>query len=341
MASFPQEGQDTINLLFVGDIMCHGPQFRSVLTEDGYDFSDWFRHVKDEIRSADLAIGNLETTLSPSGPYSGYPRFISPSSLADALEDVGFDVLVTSNNHSYDSGQKGVEHTIDKLKSLGLYQTGTFKSELEASLYNPLIISIKGVQIALLNYTYGTNGIPVRPPVIVNKIDSTKITKDIHHAKANNADMILAFMHWGSEYLHRPDSEQRALSEFMIKEGVDHIIGAHPHVIQPIEVQNQKEKSNLIAFSLGNFISNQKKPNTDIGLMLKVSLIHQKSNTTLHRWEPIHVWRHKYVQSGKLRYEIIPVPQFKTDTSYFDSSQSHLQMMKSYRVAEKVVRPAH
>ncbi len=186
---------DTVTLLFAGDIMCHKPQVVSAQRDSTYDFTGWFQHIREIVSNADIAFANLETTLSSTGRYNGYPSFKSPDQLAVAIQQAGFDVVVTSNNHSNDTGPKGVIHTIDVLKSLGLYQTGTFRNELEKELTYPLVIEMAGLKIALLNYTYDTNGVPTRQPVAVNLIDTIQIKKEIILAKATSPDLIISFMH--------------------------------------------------------------------------------------------------------------------------------------------------
>jgi len=303
---------DTVTLICAGDIMCHKPQVVSAQIDSSYDFTGWFQHIKPIISRADIAFANLETTLSSTGRYSGYPRFKSPDQLAYALKDAGVDALVTANNHSNDTGTKGVSHTIDVLKSIGLYQTGTFKDELEKELSYPLMIKLAGLKIALLNYTYDTNGIPTRFPSIVNLIDTIVIKKDIAVAKTLNPDLIISFMHWGYEYHPKPNLKQKRMAKMMIREGVDHIIGAHPHVVQPVINMD----GHLVAYSLGNLISNQRKKLTDGGIMVEITVVKEKGQTRLLEWQYIPVWR--YInRSKKPSYEIIPSMAFITDTTHF------------------------
>jgi len=191
--------QDTITLIFGGDIMCHKPQVTSAQKDSTYDFSGVFQYVEPIISEADIGFVNLETTLSSTGPYTGYPGFKSPDELVHAVSEAGFDVVVTANNHSNDTRAKGLIHTIDVLRSLGLYHTGTFIDSLDKALNYPLMIKHEGISIALLNYTYSTNGVPTTTPTLVNVIDSTQLKSDIRLAKSHHPDLIIAFMHWGSQ----------------------------------------------------------------------------------------------------------------------------------------------
>ena len=186
---------DTLRLLFVGDLMQHQGQINAARTSTGYDYSTCFTYVKEEIGRADLAIANLEVTLGGK-PYKGYPAFSAPDEFLTAIHDAGFNVLVTANNHSLDRGKSGLERTIQLIDSLKIPHAGTYINTEERDKKYPLLLEKNGFRIALLNYTYGTNGIPVTPPNIVNYIDTTVIAKDIEESKAMKPDAIIACMHW-------------------------------------------------------------------------------------------------------------------------------------------------
>src|SRR5690606_33958239 len=170
--------QDTtrISLLFAGDIMGHDSQIASAFDPDTktYDYTSCFARMRPYIQSADIAFGNLEVTLA-GPPYKGYPQFSSPDELAVTLKNVGMDVLVTANNHSLDRGKKGLERTIMMLDSLGILHTGTFRDTVERMNDYPLFVEKNGFNLALLNYTYGTNGIRVTKPNVINMIDTAVI----------------------------------------------------------------------------------------------------------------------------------------------------------------------
>lgn len=320
---------DTISLLFAGDIMCHKPQVISALQDSAYNFTGWFEHVEPIIREADIAFANLETTLSTTGRYSGYPRFKSPDELGHAVAQAGFDVIVTANNHSNDTRGKGLTHTIDVLRSLGLSHTGTFMDSLDKAMHYPLLIHEAGISIALLNYTYDTNGVPTTEPTLVNEMDSVRMKQDIQMAKAMDADMIIVFMHWGTEYRTKSNYRQRRLTKMMLREGVDHIIDAHPHVVQEVVTFGQNKKKNLVAYSLGNFISNQKKPLTDGGIMIAMKLVKRGDAVQLVSWDYIPVWR--YIRPGnKNSYEVIPTNMFLSDTAHFHSIQAFEAMTRHH-----------
>lgn len=267
-------GQQQITLLFAGDLMQHKEQINAARTADGtYDYTPCFADVCSRIGNADLAIANLETTFAHT-PYTGYPAFNSPDEYLYAIRDAGFDVLLTANNHCLDRRQKGLERTIRLLDSLHIPHTGTYRTAEERSKRYPLFLLKKGFRIALLNYTYGTNGIRPTPPNRVNYIDKDSILQDINIARAWQPDVIIACMHWGNEYQSLPNAEQRQLADWLLQRGVTHVIGSHPHVIQPIEIRTDSlgGSKHAIVYSLGNFISNMSRANTDGGLIFTMTL---------------------------------------------------------------------
>lgn len=265
---------DTLRLLFVGDLMQHQGQIDAARTARGYDYSACFAYVKEVISQADFAVANLEVTLGGK-PYRGYPAFSAPDEYLTAIHDAGFNVLLTANNHCLDRGRKGLERTLRLIDSLHIPAAGTYTDIEDRRTRYPLLLEKKGFRIALLNYTYGTNGIPVPSPAVVNLIDTTVIAQDIEKARQLHPDVLLACMHWGVEYQSLPGKEQQKLAQWLFAKGVDHIIGAHPHVVQPIEVHTDSltRQKRLVAYSLGNFISNMSARRTDGGLMLQMEFV--------------------------------------------------------------------
>lgn len=296
-----------LTLLFAGDFMQHQTQIDAAKTKDGYDYSDCFKHLKDEISSADIAIGNLEVTLGGK-PYTGYPAFSAPDEFLYALHDAGFDIMLTANNHCLDRGQKGLERTIAILDSMDIPYAGTYINDEERSAKYPLLIEENDIRVVLLNYTYGTNGIEVREPNVVNFIDKAVMATDIEKAKEMNPDAIIACMHWGEEYVQLPSKEQIQLAEWLLSQGVDHIIGSHPHVVQPVELHTDSlnNKQNIVLYSLGNFISNMSAKNTDGGMMFKMTL-EKDSITRVKDCGYSLVWTERPVISGKKNFVLYPV----------------------------------
>ncbi|MDD2960641.1 MAG: CapA family protein [Muribaculaceae bacterium] len=276
---------EEIELLFAGDAMQHLPQITNARTNDGnYDYSKCFELIKDNITNADFAAVNLECPLGGK-PYSGYPCFSAPDSYASTLKNVGFDMFLIANNHSLDRGDRGARRTISTLDSLKIPHIGVYDNIKSKANQSPYITVIKGVKFAFIGYTYGTNGIPVKSDLIVNYIDRNSISADIKKAKQNGAEMICVMLHWGIEYQLLPNKEQKSLADFLIDEGVDLIIGGHPHVIQPYEIRKSHKtgKDILIVYSLGNFISNQNDTNSRGGAMVKVFIDKNNGNPHVER----------------------------------------------------------
>lgn len=311
--NFSVFSQDTtrLSLLFLGDIMQHDSQITDAydLSTNSYDYKPCFQFVKAYTKPVDVAIGNLELTLA-GPPYKGYPQFSAPDNLLVALKDMGMDVLVTANNHCVDRGKRGLERTVEMLDSLGILHTGTFADESERNDLTPLLIEQNGFRIALLNYTYGTNGLPVYKPNIVNLIDTVQMRKDLMKAKDLTPDAIIVFTHWGSEYQSLPSSGQKSVTQFCFRNGAQIVIGAHPHVIQPMEWN--KDKNQLIVYSLGNFVSGQRKRFTDGGAMVRIELEKVKlgNNLTVTGIDTagyILQWVHRTSDREK-NYFVFPVP---------------------------------
>ena len=318
--------------------MGHEPQIKSaeVHKNTSYNYKPCFQYIAPIIQQADIAIGNLEVTLPGKPPYRGYPIFRSPNDLAKDLKWAGFDVLMTSNNHSNDSRAIGLVKTIETLKNLGFHQTGTFKNKQERALFYPLIINKNGIKLAFLNYTYDTNGIRTIPPTIVNGIYLKTIEQDIKKAKKLKADAIIVMMHWGAEYQLIENQRQRYLANWLVKKGVDVVIGAHPHVVQPIvektiTATNQKPRKTLIAYSLGNFVSNQNKKNTDGGIIIEVELskYKDKEKAVISNSRFIPIWRYIQQTNKKKVYRVLPIAAFELGKARF------LRMSKEDKLAMK------
>ncbi len=320
--------QDTLRMLFAGDVMQHQRQLDAARGSGGlYRYDDCFKYVKKYIDASDLAITNLETTLGESG-FSGYPAFCSPDELAAALQRAGFDLLLTANNHSCDRGRRGILRTISALDSLGIPHTGTFASDSARRQSYPFILEQGAFRLALLNYTYGTNGIDIPPPTVVNLIDTVQIAADIAAARLRSPDLIVANMHWGEEYQLMPSGEQRRLADFLIRQGVELVIGSHPHVLQPME----RHPENAVVYSLGNFISAMSAENTQIGTMVEIEAVKEAGKTRIARCGYRLTWVHKPVEAGRQQFQVIPVADYENDSSFFGTPWE-LQRMKASAVA--------
>ena len=296
-----------LTLLFAGDLMQHQAQINAARTSTGYNYSDCFKFVKEEINRADIAIANLEVTLGGK-PYRGYPAFSAPDEYLFAIRDAGFDVLITANNHCLDKGKKGLERTLLMLDSLQIPHAGTYVNTESREQQYPLLLEKNGFRIALLNYTYGTNGIKVTSPNVVNYIDKAVMKQDIEAARAQHPDALIACMHWGDEYQPLPNKEQKNLTDWLLQQGVTHIIGSHPHVVQPMELRTDSITGNqhVIVYSLGNFISNMSARRTDGGLLFKLEL-EKDSVTRVANCGYSLVWTSRPVLSRKKNHILYPI----------------------------------
>jgi hypothetical protein len=217
---------------------------------DGHDFTEILAAVAPEIRAADLAICHLEQPLAePDGPFGGYPLFAAPPQLADAIAAAGFDTCSTASNHALDSGMEGVVRTLDHLDRVGVAHSGTARSAAEAAA--PTIVDVHGVGVGHLSYTFSFNGIPLPDgrPWAANMIDTDSILDEAGRARDAGAEIVIASMHWGTEYQVEADSGQVALAETLLSSGeIDLIVGHHVHVVQPFE----KIGDRWVAYGLGN-----------------------------------------------------------------------------------------
>jgi poly-gamma-glutamate synthesis protein (capsule biosynthesis protein) len=302
-----------LTLLFAGDAMQHQSQINNAYRKGIYDYSSYFKHLKDYITEADIAIVNLEVTLGGK-PYTGYPMFSAPDEFPIALKDAGFDVFLTSNNHCVDRGKKGLERTLDVLDSLGVRHVGTYRNQAEKVRNYPMMLTKNNIRMAFLNYTYSTNGISVSSPNVVNYIDTIQIKNNIRDAKGFlGADLVIVAIHWGEEYKLNQNKEQERLTKLMFREGADLVIGSHPHVVQPTHVlKNEKgEITNLVVYSLGNFVSAQVKENTDGGQMLKVVVAKENFKTKIKScsYQLVYVDRQK--NEDKIDFTLLPVSRFE------------------------------
>jgi poly-gamma-glutamate capsule biosynthesis protein CapA/YwtB (metallophosphatase superfamily) len=311
-----------LNIMAVGDIMMHSPQISAGFTSAGYNFNSFFEEVKPIFREADVVIGNLETTMSgPDVGYSGYPLFNSPDELADALKDAGFTVIITANNHSLDRREKGLVRTLEQLDRVDLKYTGTFRTEEDRNQI--LLIEKNDISIAILAYTYGTNGIPIPDgkEYLVNLIDRSKIEKDIQQAKTIGADIVAVSIHFGYEYHSEPNQEQKELVNQLFEWGADLILGSHPHVLQPFEERQwiNKEgeyKQGVAIYSLGNFISNQRKKPRDMGGILSIDIKKTGEYVEIEETEFNPTWVHRYWNVNRSEYRILPLGELLEARDY-------------------------
>ena len=281
----PKKKSTSVNLLAVGDNLIHIQIIESGKKKNGtYNYDHLYSNIKNDISAADIAVINQETILGgKSMPYTGYPSFNSPTEIGDAVIKAGFDVVLQASNHTLDKGVEGVENTLSYWKKYpNITVLGINSSQKERDKID--IVNENGIKIAMLNYTFGLNG-GQKPPknksYLVNIIDKKKMAIDIKKAKAQ-ADFVVVFPHWGTEYTYSPTKYQNDLTQFFYNNGVDLIIGAHPHVIEPVKwIKTKPDHSMLVYYSLGNFISYQREAPRMLGGMAKITITKDSSGTRI------------------------------------------------------------
>lgn len=352
--SFGQEENPHLSFLFVGDVMQHDGQITAAYNASTgkYEYDDGFKFIKPIINEYDLRVANLEVTHAGK-PYKGYPQFSAPDELSEAVVDAGFNVILTSNNHSCDGGSKGVIRTLDVLDKLGVKHTGTFRNQAERDANYPLMIEQNGMKVAMLNYTYGTNGLSVAAPLIINYIDSVVIKKDIAKAKSMNADYIICNMHWGTEYKPLPNSYQKIYEQVCYRAGADMVIGGHPHVVQPIEKKKIGNSEKLTVWSLGNFVSNMQVRYTRGGVMVGAHVEKIKGKVVLGDVNHHFVYVMKREEGAITPFYILPEFDYNAYRPGFVSPLEATRMKEFFNdsrklygdenkgdVVEKIVDPA-
>ena len=309
----------TINMSVIGDIMCHNTNYEDAYNSDtdSYDFSYVFQDISKYFEGDDITIGNLETTLAGKEiGYSSYPTFNTPEILATNLKDLGLDVLATANNHSLDKGYVGIENTIAELDKVGIAHTGTYTSQESSEQY--LVKDVNGINIAFLDYTYGTNGIaiPSGREYCINLIDKDKIKSDLDNLKAmENVDIICVMIHWGTEYRLTPTDEQEELANFMFENGADIILGGHSHCLEPMEkrtitLEDGTTKDGFIIYSLGNFMSGQNKAYTrqSVILQLQITKDGETGKITIDKVDYVPIYMYNYSSpKGAHNFKILDI----------------------------------
>lgn len=320
-----EKGDSTLTILFAGDIMGHDMQIASARDDSTgiYSYDSVFKYIRPVIEDADFAVGNLEVTLG-GAPYKGYPAFSSPDALAVACKNAGFDALMTANNHSADRGPKGIVRTLRVLDSLSIPHTGTWTGPEARDTLTPLMLKAKGISVAMLNYTYGTNGIVVPPPRVVSYIDTVRIISDILASREKGADLVVVFIHWGNEYDSLPSPLQELTAKTIFNGGADIIIGSHPHVLQPMHATaDSSGLSDPVVWSMGNFISNQRKRRSDGGAMVRIKLKKEGDKTLITDAGYILTWVWSPLENGKRKFYILPCSEFEENREFFQSSTAY------------------
>lgn len=293
--TFDEASDEIISIVAVGDNLLHMPVINSGKQPDGrYNFSHIFEVLQPRFRDADLSVIGQETVFGGENlGYSGYPLFNSPEDMGLTLIGEGFDIVLHASNHILDKWAGGVENTLDFWENYpDITVLGINRSQQDKDTVN--IETVKGAEIAVLNYTYGTNGLVLPPDktYLVNYINAEQIKKDCMYAE-ENADFTIAFLHWGTEYATKPNEQQIDLCNQMCEYGVDLVIGSHPHVIQPVEwYYNENGNKMLVYYSLGNFVSRQLEAKNLLGGLAEVKLRFDGSSVKIYNYSFMPIVTH-------------------------------------------------
>ncbi len=359
----PPEPDNTVVITAVGDIMVHYPQLVAQKTGEGtYDFNDNFIFIKDIIGDSDLSFANLETTILASRKPSTYPRFNSPPELLDAIKSAGFDIISTINNHTMDTGKAGVLATLDELDERGLTSVGTYRNKNDVKY---VVRTVKDMKFGIAAYTCGyfnssgsyINNIPTEGMGSqLNIIDTTsvdssfeKIRVQIEKMKQEGCEFITIILHWGTEYQKEPNSYQKKLARKLVDEGVDLILGSHPHLVQSMEFLKSSDGKHegLVAYSMGNFLSNQRFDileikGTETGMVARVTLDKDEDgNIAIMKAEYIPTWISLTGVEENADYKILPIGSDYVETAEkYDADEKSvkesLEWLRSVMKDEKV-----
>ena len=266
----------TVEFLAVGDNIAHGPIYKSGQGEgDVWNYDHIYEPVKKDVEEADLALVTQETIfVEDRDNVSGYPAFGTPVEIGDALVNAGFDVIAHSSNHVLDKGTKSIEYTLNwwekehpDIEVLGIHENQEEADEIS-------VVQCKNLKIAMLDYTYSFNGLEMakEKEYLADLFDEEKARSDIKKAK-ELADVVMVVMHVGDEYVQEVDEQTREWTDIFLEEGVDIVIGSHPHVIRPMETLTGKDGHKmLVYYSLGNFVATQNDLPCLLGGMAKITI---------------------------------------------------------------------
>ena len=297
---------ETARLVFIGDIMAHAEQLEAAKRPDSWDFAPQFRRIKPLLHDA-FVVGNFETVMAgETSLYTGYPMFNTPDALADALKDAGVGAVTLATNHILDRRETGAERTMRVLDEAGMLYVGLRNGDAG---YEPLITEYAGLDLAFLNYSYGSNTPAPKkalsPDIRLNVISSGAVSEGLRAARAVSPDLVIACFHWGNEYQFKPTASSRETAELCLENGADIVIGTHPHVLQPIEIFDAGGQTKLVAWSLGNFVSNQRTLPRERSAILAVDVEKTGESAAIKRVAVAPVWVSSRRSGGKRVIEVV------------------------------------
>lgn len=320
--------QDTVTISFTGDVMQHGAQITSALAMGNgkkYEYGNAFRFMSPLFKKADYMVANMEFTVGTK-PYTGYPCFSAPKEIAEAAKESGIDLFLMANNHICDKGATGFKNTIAAYSNLRMPTLGAYRNKRQADTSSVILVELKGMKFAIFNYTYDTNGLPVPDPYYVNLQDSTEIKKHIRQAKEMGADIIIALPHWGIEYVLEPVAEQKQYAKMMFREGVNAIIGGHPHVPEEGYIYVKRHQGpmakdsveRILFYSMGNYISNMTRSGwTSTGMLITLSFTRDRASGKVKMLMPD--WKYTWCfRPGQYTedYSVVPIEDFLSSEDF-------------------------
>lgn len=314
----------TLSMITAGDVLIHGSIYREAyVSNNTYDFSKMFLSVKELVKNYDLKFYNQETIIGGKElGLSTYPRFNSPEEIADAMLDMGFNLVSLANNHTLDKGEKGVLNSYKYWSTKDIITAGSYDS---IDSKNKIVVKeLNGIKYTLLAYTIGTNGLKSSKDYLVNIYDEQKVKEDIERVKPYT-DVIIVSMHWGVEYSNTPSLEQKQIAEYLSSLGVNVIIGTHPHVIQPIEFINDT----LVIYSLGNFISAQIGVDRLTGMMVSYDIIKEDDIIKIENVQAEFIYTYYKDFSN---YYVYPFSELNDNIlpNYINYSDKYSKIVKKY-----------
>jgi poly-gamma-glutamate synthesis protein (capsule biosynthesis protein) len=307
--------QTHITVSAVGDLLIHNTVFWSVYDRGTgtYNFNPVFAAIAPYLKASDYCAANLETRLAgPQFGYSGYPKFNTPDSLAVDMRETGVDLMATANNHSLDMGWPGIVNTLDCLDAAGLAHIGTYRTPAEKA--NPLIVDVRGVKLAWLNYTAVDNGLSLPPDksFALNFWDPRAAAEEIRKARQQGAELVIVIVHMGTEYQRTPNADQQLIVQQLAAAGADVVVNSHPHTVQPIEIVSARQADGtlhrcVVAYSLGNFIADQPWRYSDCGVILYLDIVKDSTGVRVDKVSYLPVWVQKREAGGVWSFRVLPV----------------------------------
>ena len=322
-----------VTLSAIGDLLIHDTVYQDAFNGATYNFNPMLDNVTPYLQQSTITMANQETMIGGMDiGLSSYPAFNSPKSMGDALVDAGIDVVTIANNHTLDRGEPAIQSAISYWGKIDMMYTGAFKSWKDQQKIRVLQTD-QDISVAFLAYTYGTNGIPVPDgkTYLVNLIDKQKMAADIAKAK-KRSDVIVLSLHFGKQYERMPNERQKELVQFAADQGVQVVIGHHPHVLQPVDwVEGKDGNETFVAYSLGNFLSGQDEFYNCIGGMVRITI---RKTVTEGAEDEIEIVSPEFLptfvdfQPGETDFEGIPMYQLTNDI--LPNAEEHYKKIKAH-----------